>query len=96
MMVILLKLMKTVILPMHAYFACNSTEFNTETMQNSSLLPIPKMDAVIITELNKIPVKVVTVNGQELEDFIYDTNSRILKLENLNIDMTEKITLKWQ
>ena len=80
----------------HIKFTCNSTEFNTETMQNSSLLPIPKMHAVIITGLNKIPVKVVTVNGQELEDFIYDTNSRILKLENLNIDMTEKITLKWQ
>ena len=65
-------------------------------MQNSSLLPIPKMHAVIITGLNKKPDKVVTVNGQELEDFMYDTNLQILKLENLDIDMTEKITMKWQ
>ena len=65
-------------------------------MQNSSLLPIPKMHAVIITGLNKKPDKVVTGNGQELEDFIYDTNLQILRLDNLNIDMTEKITVKWQ
>ena len=65
-------------------------------MQNSSLLPIPKIHAVIITGLNKKPVKVLNVNGQESEDFMYDTNLQILKIENLNIDMTEKITVKWQ
>ena len=65
-------------------------------MQNSSFLPIPKMHAVIINGLNKKPDKVVTVNGQELEDFMYDTNLKILKLDNLNIDMTVKLTMKWQ
>ena len=54
------------------------------------------MHAVIITGLNKKPDKVVTVNDQELENFMYDTNLQILKLENLDIDMTEKITMKWQ
>ena len=80
----------------HIKFECNSTEFNTETMQNSSLLPIPKMHAVIITGLNKKPDKVLTLNGQELEDFMYDANLQILKLDNLNIDMTVKLTMKWQ
>ena len=65
-------------------------------MQNSSLLPIPKMHAMIITGLNKKPDKVVTVNGQELEGFMYDKNLQILKLDNLNIDMTVKLTMKWQ
>ena len=63
----------------HIKFACNSTEFNTETMQNSRLLPIPKMHAVIITGLNKKPFKVFTVNCQELKDFMYDTNLQIRK-----------------
>ena len=79
----------------HIKFQCNSTEFTSVIVQNSSLLPIPKMHTVIVAGV-KDDIKFVTVNGKKSQNFMLDTDSQILKIENLKVDLTENIIVKWE
>ena len=79
----------------HIKLHYNSSVFTTETVRNKSLIPVPPIKSVKVTGLEK-DVQSITVNGKKMQEFNYDAELQILKIENINIDTTNRNVIIWQ